>query len=299
MPQNAREIWPDAIPVSEMEIYKFDLNGFIIVKGALSPEEVAACNQTIDDYQDMKTGEWRGWVHGHDYGGNEGLNLQQVYESGPAFEKFIDHPSWVAKVQHFVNGGNFDHHHGPMYIDENFASIRRYGQSIGLHSGGQDTCIRTQFKEKNGNFYCCQVNVLVALNDIGPGDGATMCIPSSHKANFMHPQVEAYRMSQGESKSMDGIEGAIEVHLDAGDALIFVDSLMHGSAARINEGQRRISVFRYGASWSRSRHGYRPSPELLERLNPQARLVVEPRHQDLLPPHVEQHDYSAREKHIN
>lgn len=284
----AADYWPDAIPVSDLDVYQFDLNGFIIIRGALSPEEVAACNATVDQYQDLRPGEWRGYVHGHNYGGNEGLNLQQVYESGPAFERLIDHPSWVAKVQHFVSSGGFDQHHGPMYIDECFASIRREGECIGLHSGGQDACMRTQFKEKNGRFFCAQVNVLCALNDIGPGDGATMVIPASHKANFMHPQVQDFRMSYGESRSMDGIEGAVEVHLNAGDALIFVDALMHGSAARINPGQRRITVYRYGVSWGRSRHGYRPSPELLERLSPNARLIVEPRHQDLHPPHVAQ-----------
>ena len=281
---NALSIWPDAIPASDMDIYNFDLNGFIRLPTALSPQELADCNQSLDELQDMQPGEWHGWCHGHNYGGNEGLNIQQIYET-PAFQKFIAHPSWVAKIQHFVSSGGFDHMHGPMYIDENFASIRREGESIGLHSGGQDACMRTQFREKNQSFFCAQVNVLVALNDIGPGDGATMLVPASHKANFMHPQVTAYRMSAGESRSMDGIEGAIEVHLKAGDAIAFVDSIMHGSAARINPGQRRIAVFRYGVSWGRSRHGYSASPALLERLSPAERSIVSPG-EDIRPPHV-------------
>jgi len=33
-----------------------------------------------------------------------------------------------------------------------------------------------------------QVNVLVALSDIGPGDGGTLIIPGSHKSNLPHPQ---------------------------------------------------------------------------------------------------------------
>ena len=281
----AAQIWPDAIPASAMDAYQFDLNGFIRLPQALSAAEVQACNAALDTLADMKTGEWRGWLHGHDYGGNEGLNVQQIYEH-PAFQHFISHPSWVAKIQHFVSSGGFDHLHGPMYIDECFASIRRAGQSIGLHSGGQDACMRTQFREKNGRFNCCQVNVLIALNDIGPGDGATMLIPASHKANFMHPQVEEYRMSHGESRSMDGIAGAIEVHLKAGDAIVFTDSIMHGSAARVNPGQRRISVFRYGVSWGRSRHGYKPSPELLARLNETERKLVSPG-VELTPPHAQ------------
>jgi ectoine hydroxylase-related dioxygenase (phytanoyl-CoA dioxygenase family) len=29
----------------------------------------------------------------------------------------------------------------------------------------------------------------MAFNDVGPGDGATMVIPGSHKANFRHPDA--------------------------------------------------------------------------------------------------------------
>ena len=76
-----------------------------------------------------------------------------------------------------------------------------------------------------------QVNVLMGRStDIGPGDGATMVIPGSHKSNFRHPQRKG---SWG--KSMEGIEGAIEC-LNAGDALMFVNAIMHGSAERVNPG---------------------------------------------------------------
>ncbi|NRA40116.1 MAG: phytanoyl-CoA dioxygenase family protein [Planctomycetes bacterium] len=284
----AHEIWPDAIPASEMDSYSFDLNGFIVVRGALSRQEVQSCNETIDAYQDMKADEWRGYCHGHDYGGNEGINIQQIYEAGPAFECLIDHPSWIAKVQHFIGGAGFDHSHGPIYIDECFASIRKYGESIGMHSGGQEHCLRTQFGYTNERFNCCQVNVLMAFNDVGPGDGATMVIPASHKANLWHPQVATHCMREDDSRSMDGVEGAIEVHLQAGDAILFVDSIMHGSAARVNDGQRRIGVYRYGVSWGRSRHGYQASSELLERLNEKQRQIISPG-ENLVPPQYAAH----------
>jgi ectoine hydroxylase-related dioxygenase (phytanoyl-CoA dioxygenase family) len=76
--------------------------------------------------------------------------------------------------------------------------------------------------------------------------------------------------------SVDGIEGAVEIHMQAGDAILFVDALAHGSAKRVNPGQRRIIVYRYGPSWGNFRHGYQPSPELLERLTPERRQIVQP-----------------------
>ena len=34
-----------------------------------------------------------------------------------------------------------------------------------------------------------QINVLIALTDIEPGDGPTVLIPGSHKSTEVHPQI--------------------------------------------------------------------------------------------------------------
>lgn len=270
---------------TDMERYLFDLNGFLVLKGALSKQEAADCNARLDELQDTGPGEWRGRVHGHNFtGSHEGLNLQQIYEGGPAFEKLIDHPSWINKVINFLGTDekNFDGHHGQCFIDENFASIRGPGQAIGLHSGGQDRITRCQFRYHDGKFHCGQVNILMAFQDVGPGDGATMVIPGSHKSNIRHPEFAQAAMA-AEATSVDGITGAVEVHLEAGDAILFVDAIMHGSAERKNPGQRRIAVYRYGPSWGFFRHPYRPSAELLERLTPAQRQIVMPHKDPQLP----------------
>ncbi len=262
--------------VSERDIYFFDLRGFLLLENAISSDHVAEMNACIDQILPLKHGEWDGYVHGHTFGDDEGTNLQQIYEAGEPFERLIDHPSWIEKVKYFVGGeGTFDYKHGPLFIDENFANIRGPGEAIGLHSGGHEGIKRTQFRFHNGRFQCGQINILMALTDIGPGDGATMVIPGSHKANFLHPDFGKHKMG-GTQASVDGAEGAIEVHMKAGDALLFVDAISHGSARRVNSGNRRIVVFRYGPSWGNFRHGYQPSPELLARLAPSRRQIVQP-----------------------
>jgi ectoine hydroxylase-related dioxygenase (phytanoyl-CoA dioxygenase family) len=151
-----------------------------------------------------------------------------------------------------------------------------------VHSGGHPPIHRNQFRFHGGRFMCGQVNALIALTDIGPGDGGTMLIPGSHKSNFLHPDFAEHRMKP-EGATVEGIEGAIEVHMQAGDAILFVDGLSHGSARRANEGERRICVFRYGPSWGNFRLGYAPSAELLARLTPERRKIVQPL--ELLPRH--------------
>lgn len=267
--------------VEPMQSYLFDLRGYIMLKNAIAPDHVKAINAAIDKMiylqPPLKAGEWYGCVHAHSFGGKDGTNLQQIYEGGEPFERLIDHPNWIELIKHFVGGKDtFDYNHGPLFLDENFANVRGPGEAIGIHSGGHEGCKRTHFRFHNGKFHCGQVNVLMALNDIGPGDGATMVIPGSHKSNLENPTIHANRIKPGEATSADNVEGAIEVHMKAGDALLFVDSCCHGSAKRINPGERRIIVYRYGPSWGTFRHPYYPSDELLARLTPERRKIVMP-----------------------
>ena len=69
-----------------------------------------------------------------------------------------------------------------------------------------------------------------------------MVIPGSHKSNFPHPNAGDY--SRGDR--MDHLEGAVPAYLNKGDALLFVDGLMHGGSSRTNPGERRVTIYRYG-----------------------------------------------------
>jgi Phytanoyl-CoA dioxygenase (PhyH) len=274
--------FPNGRIPTELDEYLFDLQGFVLIRGALSAAEVAEGNRLIDTIpRSVPRGGWHGWVQREDHPEHRGISYQQVYEMGGVFERMIDHPSHINYVMRFVDGQHtFDMHHGPLFIDEHFFTIRGPGEAIPLHAGGHDTCKRITYGFKGNRFACGQVNVLTAFTDIGPGDGATMVIPGSHKSNITHPAFKRptrqNEWGDGGGGSVDGVEGAIEVHMKAGDAIVFVDSTCHGSAKRVNPGERRITVYRYGSSWNRTRWGYHASPELLGRLNPFARKLVHP-----------------------
>ena len=270
--------------ISEIDKYLFDLNGYIVVKNALKKSEINACNKIIDKLKNIKNGEWAGYVHGHNYGGKEGLNLQQIYEAGKPFEKLIDHPSWIHHMLEFVGGeGTFDQHHGPLFIDENFANVRGPGEAIGIHSGNPEGLKRNHYRYQDDKFHCSQVNILLALTDIGKGDGGTVVIPSSDKSNIQHPEYKKNFMKKNKVTSAEAMTASKEIYLKAGDGLIFVDSLCHGSAKRINKGERRIVVYRYGPSWGFFRYPYRPSMNLLKNLNSFQRKIVMP-HEKILTP---------------
>tara|TARA_X000001036_G_scaffold269007_1_gene249705 strand:- start:606 stop:1436 length:831 start_codon:yes stop_codon:yes gene_type:complete len=270
---------------TSLEKYLFDLNGYIVIKNALGKKEIKDCNKIIDNIKKTPHDTWHGYVHSKGYIGADGMLLQQIYEAGKCFEKLIDHPSWINHLIEFVGGKNtFDHLHGPLFIDENFVNIRGPGEAVKVHSGNHEGTQRGHYRYENGKFHCGQINILVALNNINQGDGGTVIIPGSHKSNIKHPELDKFhKENNGSFKTADGMTGAEEIFLNSGDALLFVDSLCHGSARRINNGERRVAIYRYGPSWGFFRNGYRPSKELLSRLSKFQRQIVMP-HDNILKP---------------
>ena len=282
-------ITPPAVTVADAPVptaldeYRFDLNGFLLIRGLLTPEEIADGNRRIDEIpRDLSRGGWHGWVQREDHPEHRGISYQQVYELGGVFERLIDHRRIINYLLRFIGGHDtHDVYHGPAAIDENFFTIRGPGEAIPIHSGGHDLSSRCGYRYHNGRFLCGEINVLTAFTDAGPGDGATMVIPGSHKSNMIHPAFlrrdRAHEWSAEGGGSAEDVEGAIEIDMKAGDTLVFVDALCHGSARRTNAGERRISVYRYGSSWGRTRFGHQPSPEMVARANPLARRLIWPR----------------------
>lgn len=250
----------------------FDLRGYAILKNAVDANHLADLNRSLDEFPKLEYGQWHGNVQRFDNNGAAGVELQNIVEGGDPFERLIDHPSWIERVHRYC--GEVNTYVDGLFIDECFASIRRTGGFFPIHSGGQEGIVRNQFRFVNGQFRCGQVNILLALTDVGPGDGGTLVIPGSHKSNLFHPHAKNWDGTN--LQRMDDLEGVMEVHLKAGDALLFVDAIAHGASSRTNPGERRVVIFRYGPSWGTTRYGYRYSQALLDRLTPERRKILNP-----------------------
>lgn len=253
-----------------LDDFLFDLNGYLVLKNAIESELLADLNRTFDTFPPIATGEWWGNAQRRDYTPDTGYELHNCVEAGEPFERLIDHPGWIKYVRRYC--GEADSYVKGLFIDECIASIRSSGGHHPVHSGGYRGAMRGAYGYKHGVFRCGQCNILMALTDIGPGDGATMVIPGSHKSNFPHPNAGDY----GRGDRMDELEGAVHVYLEKGDALLFVDGLMHGGSSRTNPGERRIIIYRYGPLWGSTRYGFEYSDALLERLTPERRKILQP-----------------------
>lgn len=253
-----------------LDDFFFDLNGYIILKNAVEPELLNALNNAFDQFPALETGEWWGNAQRRDYTKETGFELHNCVEAGEPFEQLIDHPSWINYLRRYC--GEQDSYVQGLFIDEAIASIRRSGGHHPVHSGGYRGAMRGAYGYKNGVFRCGQCNIILALTDIDEGDGPTMIVPGSHKSNFPHPLAGDY--AKGER--MDTLPGAVPAYLKKGDALLFVDGIMHGGSSRVNEGERRITIYRYGPLWASTRFGYEYSQALLDRLTPERRKILQP-----------------------
>ena len=255
---------------SDVDDFFFDLNGFLLIRNALNAEEIAELNRAFDAFPPLSPGQWWGNAQRRDYTADTGFELHNCVEAGEPFEKLIDHPAWIEYLRRYC--GEPKSYVEGLFIDECIASIRSSGGHHPVHSGGYQGALRGAYQYKNGVFRCGQCNILLALTTIGDGDGPTMVIPASHKSNFAHPLAGSYAAGD----RMDHLPGAIPVYMNAGDALLFVDGLMHGGSSRTNSGDRRITIYRYGPLWGATRFGYQYSQPLLDRLTPARRKILQP-----------------------
>lgn len=263
--------------MSEVEKdYLFDLRGYHIIDNALSSAQLEWINAWIDlQPRDLPMGAWLGNVETHTYGHQDGVNYQNIVEGGPVFEQLIDNPVWIEMVRRYIcNDAN------RLSLNEAFLNIRGEGGFIGIHSGGHTPYFPLAFRHHTGRWNVGQINVLMALQDVGPGDGCTVVVPGSHKSHEVHPgladESDSARANTVYRKDKpDETLGAVEVRLKAGQALMFTDGLLHGGSSRTNPGERRILIYRYSPHCMAPRYNYIPSEGLLERLNPDARKIVQ------------------------
>lgn len=264
---------PMTTPPSDMEEYLFDLRGYSLLPAALGSEELRRLNESVDSlgcFDQMEPGQWLcdGRLECHSYYADgritDGVNIQHMFEAGEEWEALIDHHSWVGRVKHYLGRAS------PI-VHELFVNLRGPGGYIGCHCGGPAGMnYNPQYGAGiiAGRWGVQYLSLIVALEDIGPGDGATVLVPGSHKSEIAHP-VQQMMTTEGSK-----VEGAVEMHMKAGDCLLFNDSCLHGAAARASDGQRRVICFRYLPSNYRYRWRYTCSEELWQRLTPARREIM-------------------------
>ncbi len=208
--------------MTDEEKYRFDLNGYLVLKGALSPEQVTALNAYIDE---RLTAAEQGKTN-YRFGGNlEDVTVREAIALPRALEVLSDVLSRQARLDHD-------------YIDVIMPKAGLGPIGAVLHGGGEPYDLGQSYQFKSGKMHNGLVVLAYALKDCNPGDGGFACVPGSHKANY--PLPASWRdMAQGMAEDVK------VVSCKAGDAVLFTEALTHGTAPWNGEGQRRTLFLKY------------------------------------------------------
>ena len=224
--------------MNEDDKYLFDLNGYLILRQVLTPDEVAELNTGIDHHADgMKAIErslsgdsraMRGTSRRKDLGGM--LAWERPFCE--PFRKLLVHPR-VKPILEEVLGKGYRLDHGPGLI-----AMDEGCEGGTLHGGGVERGdISEAYFYKNDKIYTGLTVVEYLLADEGPGDGGVAVVPGSHKANLACPQSMKFWDSHQEH--------VLEVNGQAGDVVIFTETLTHGTLPWTAKHQRRAVLYKF------------------------------------------------------
>mmetsp|Transcript_23838 Transcript_23838/g.35494 ORF Transcript_23838/g.35494 Transcript_23838/m.35494 type:complete len:437 (-) Transcript_23838:119-1429(-) len=234
------------IAMSEAERYLFDLNGYIIIRDVLTPDQIAAAHAAIDahltDAIPRSDPTLRNAVEGSPmYGsGPPRLDLGGIFEWGSAesevFKSILAHPRLVP-LFHGLLGKGYRLDHIPFVLMNN-----KGGEGFQLHGGTVD-CVSGDYNHNlaytchNGSIRSSLLGCNVMLVDHNPGDGGFCVVPGSHKSNF--------KMPEGMVDGINHSEYIQQPATKAGDVVLFSEGTVHGAMGWQSDIQRRCALYRF------------------------------------------------------
>jgi ectoine hydroxylase-related dioxygenase (phytanoyl-CoA dioxygenase family) len=234
-------------PMSDDERYRFDLNGYLVRRGALRSTELAALNAAVDA---LHLPPADNTIQSQRFAGH--------LASSPTFCALLDHDAiWDVIVELCGSSLRLDHCYG---------IVMAPGTSgLDLHGGAIPFDPAQYYVHDASGLHCGLVAVQWALADARAGDGGFACIPGSHKSGFERPT--SVRLD-------DALVD--EVPLAAGDVVIFTETLTHATLPWRGPHDRRTLLYKYAtgnSSWSRDES---QPPKLARLLTDRQRLLFEP-----------------------
>jgi ectoine hydroxylase-related dioxygenase (phytanoyl-CoA dioxygenase family) len=258
--------------MTKKEQYFWDLNGHLILRSVLSPEEVAEVNKALDHAQrdveaksELTGGDALAGTASRWYGGDNLLSLPHPHCE--PFRKMLAHPMVVQRlVQMCGKGVRLDH--GPQ-----FNNAIKGTQGLILHGAGEPHRPFVAYHHQRDAGFCNGVTVTWNLTDCPAGGGGFACVPGSHKSK--------YPMPEGVRNCVADMGTVIQPEVRAGDVLFFMDGAQtHGTHPWQNDHERRSVLFKYaGRTAVRSKLAFAPpdkywEPEIVEDMTEEELAVM-------------------------
>jgi ectoine hydroxylase-related dioxygenase (phytanoyl-CoA dioxygenase family) len=233
-------------PFTDEERYQFDLQGFLVRRGALSGSDVDAANRAIDAMALP----------------SPGADIMSQRFTGhcaaPQLRALIDHPAVLHLVAELCGD--------TMRLDHTYGIHMRPGTSgLGLHGGSVPFDPAQYYVTDSAGIHCGLVAVQWSLGDAWPGQGGFACIPGSHRSAFALPRGV-------------GLDHPMvrEVPLRRGDMVIFTEALVHGTLPWTGTDDRRTVLYKYSPGNSSWTDNPALPPDVEAQLTPRQRLICSP-----------------------
>ena len=242
--------------------YFFDIFGYLHLRGAIEPEDLAAAQEAAERYVNTEPDEVPPGFN-IDHKDDGWYRFEYGFAFDRALEKLTMHPaSWPIILELTRERPRLSN--GTLLVNRKQHGTR-------LHCAREDFgWPSTRYEVRNGQIFCDDLVVFPYLTDVNPGDCGLIVLPGSHKAEFDRP----LEMFYPDGKITDEIpEGVVNITPKAGDIVIISELLTHGTLPWKPDRDRRTLVLRYKPQ---NEGGATSIPDVvLERLLPETRELIE------------------------
>lgn len=251
IPDPEHSTMPRTSYLTDEEKFRFDLQGYLVVKGVLSKSECqelsvladAVWPRTSEDGSYRRTGAISKW--------------------GQRFLDLADHPKLLPYLLDLV-GSRVRLDHDYCIFMQKDASRNR------LHGGPRIHESDHWYHYSDGIMRNGLTVATYALTDADIGDGGFACIPGSHKTNFLRHLPDDVAWFDREA------DYVYQPPIEAGDVLIFTEALIHGTAVWRAEHERRALLYKYSPPHSRWGHDVYEASDYPTATPQQLRLMAPP-----------------------
>ena len=247
--------------MDEIEKYEFDRLGYIIIKNLLEESYVKLLYESINslekhaiinlDKPPRKISAWgpeyhmnheRGYHVQGKFAEGESIIIEDFWNTDPIFDNLINHGPTMQYIHEVIKTRPT--------INNSEIRIRYHGNKTKSHGGNTTKSILNYSNKKYKYDFdiqgidCMMVRMIYFVHNCNDYQGTFCVSPGTHKSNLPCP----YNNNPDKDPSMIGLE------VEAGDAILFTESLRHGGFTNNSDKIRKTIHVGYGPHWMMSQN---------------------------------------------